>query len=213
MTDVDDRLIGAASPAAKRVELHTHLENDGVMKMIHVEEGFAVAAGEMIDMERGGKHVMLMGLNGSLEQGAMVAVTLTFEKAGDIEVMVPVDLERKPEHGIVGAKAKDAGLELTIDSAGTGGWHIGDPPDARAIVAARLKGYDISGQISRRFTEADFETSDLIVAMDETNRQDIEAQRPSGVDDTCGADVFVLVLEMVQQKCRTLISRASSIQS
>lgn len=99
MTDVDDVLVGAASPAAKRVELHTHHENDGVMKMVHVEEGFPVAAGDMIEMKRGGKHVMLMGLNGTLEQGAMVAVTLTFEKAGDIEVMVPVDLERKPDHG------------------------------------------------------------------------------------------------------------------
>ena len=96
MSDADDRLIDAASPAAKRVELHTHLENDGIMKMIHVEEGFTVAAGEMIEMQRGGKHVMMMGLNGALVQGAMVPVTLTFEKAGDMEVLVPVDLERKP---------------------------------------------------------------------------------------------------------------------
>lgn len=99
MTDADDRLIGVASPAAKRVELHTHLENDGVMRMVHVEEGFPVAAGEMIEMQRGGNHVMFMGLNGGFEQGEMVPVTLTFEKAGDMEVMVPVDLERKPEHG------------------------------------------------------------------------------------------------------------------
>lgn len=99
MSDEDDRLIGVASPAAKRVELHTHLENDGVMRMIHVEEGFSVAAGEMIEMQRGGKHVMMMGLNGSFAQGAMVPVTLTFEKAGDMEVMVPIDLERKPKEG------------------------------------------------------------------------------------------------------------------
>ncbi|TDT75096.1 hypothetical protein BDE40_1822 [Litoreibacter halocynthiae] len=113
MSDSDDRLIGAASPAAKRVELHTHLESDGIMKMVHVEEGFPVAAGEMIEMERGGKHVMMMGLNGSLEQGAMVSVTLTFEKAGDMEVMVPVDLERKPMkgHGMMkhGKKGNGAG--------------------------------------------------------------------------------------------------------
>lgn len=98
-SDTDDRLIGVASPAAKRVELHTHLENDGIMKMVHVEEGFPVAAGEMIEMQRGGKHVMLMGLNDTLEQGAMVPVTLIFEKAGEVEVMVPVDLERMPEGG------------------------------------------------------------------------------------------------------------------
>ncbi|MBC7180020.1 MAG: copper chaperone PCu(A)C, partial [Roseovarius sp.] len=44
--DADDRLIGAASPAAQKVELHTHIEEGGVMKMVHVEEGFAIAAGE-----------------------------------------------------------------------------------------------------------------------------------------------------------------------
>ena len=82
--------------------------------------------------------------------------------------------------GIVRAKAQGAGLELEIDSAGTGGWHIGQPPDARAIVAARLKGYNIEGQISRRIGANDFEAFDLIIAMDETNRQDIEALRPSG---------------------------------
>lgn len=97
VTDTDDRLVSAASPAAKRVELHTHEESNGIMKMMHVEEGFAVAAGEMIEMQRGGNHVMFMGLNGAFEQGAMVPVTLTFEKAGEIEVMVPVDLERKPK--------------------------------------------------------------------------------------------------------------------
>lgn len=99
MSGTDDRLIGASSPAAKRVELHTHVENDGIMKMVHVEEGFPVEAGGMIMMQRGGQHVMMMGLNGSLEQDAMVPVTLTFEKAGQVEIMVPVDLERKPEHG------------------------------------------------------------------------------------------------------------------
>lgn len=110
MSGHDDRLIGAASPAAKRVELHTHKETDGVMQMLHVEEGFPVAAGEMIEMKRGGRHVMLMGLNGSLEQGAMVSVTLTFEKAGEMNIMVPVDLERKPAEGH-GMKHGDHGAE------------------------------------------------------------------------------------------------------
>lgn len=82
--------------------------------------------------------------------------------------------------GIVKAKAKTAGLELTVDSAGTGVWHIGEPPDARAIVAARLKGYNIEDQIARHISAADYEGFDLIVAMDETNRQDIELLRPIG---------------------------------
>lgn len=93
----DDRLIGAASPAAKRVELHTHVEEDGVMRMIHVEEGFALPADGMIMMQRGGQHVMFMGLTEPFEQGKMVPVTLIFETAGEIEIEVPVDLTRKAE--------------------------------------------------------------------------------------------------------------------
>jgi copper(I)-binding protein len=94
-----DRLIAASSDAAARTELHTHLEGEnGVMRMVHVEEGFELPADGMIAMQRGGKHVMLMGLNAPMEQGATVTVTLTFEKAGDVVVEVPVDLERQ-DHG------------------------------------------------------------------------------------------------------------------
>lgn len=96
-----DRLIAASSDAAARTELHTHLEGEnGVMRMVHVEEGFELPADGMIAMQRGGKHVMLMGLNAPMEQGATVTVTLTFEKAGDVVVEVPVDLERQDHGGI-----------------------------------------------------------------------------------------------------------------
>lgn len=96
----DDRLIGAASPAAKVVQLHTHKEDsNGVMKMMHVEDGFALPASGMIEMQRGGHHVMFMGINEPFEQGKMIPLTLTFETAGDIEIEVPVDLERQPMHG------------------------------------------------------------------------------------------------------------------
>ncbi|SMX32015.1 copper chaperone PCu(A)C [Actibacterium lipolyticum] len=100
MTGEDDRLIGVSSDVAQRVELHTHLSNNqGVMQMIHVEEGFPIAAGETHALERGGDHVMFLGLNRSLAHGDMVQVTLTFEKAGDVVVDIPVDLERMPVHG------------------------------------------------------------------------------------------------------------------
>jgi len=99
--DSDDRLIDAASPVAERVELHTHKQNDqGVMRMIHVEEGFPLAAGETLPLARGGNHVMFMGITDPFEQGDMIPLTLTFEKAGDIEIEVPVDLKRKPKHGM-----------------------------------------------------------------------------------------------------------------
>lgn len=97
----DDRLIGASSDIAVRVELHTHKDmGEGVMRMMEVEEGFAVPAGGTHMLQRGGDHVMFMGLNGPMEQGATVAVTLTFEKAGEMVVEIPVDLERKPMHGM-----------------------------------------------------------------------------------------------------------------
>ena len=97
--DAGDRLIGASSPAAKMVQLHTHREEDGVMRMIHVEEGFALPADGEIVMARGGKHVMLMGLTAPLEQDEMIPLTLVFEKSGEVEVEVPVDLKRKADHG------------------------------------------------------------------------------------------------------------------
>lgn len=99
----DDQLIDARSDVAKRVELHTHKDmGDGIMKMMHVEEGFAIPAGAEHALMRGGDHVMFMGLNGPMEQGDMVTVTLVFEKAGEIAVEIPVDLERKQGHGMAG---------------------------------------------------------------------------------------------------------------
>ena len=98
--DEDDRLIGARSDIAQRVELHTHIENaEGVMRMVEVEDGFPIPAGEAHALKRGGDHVMFMGLNGPMVQDDKVTVTLTFEKAGDITVDIPVDLERKHSHG------------------------------------------------------------------------------------------------------------------
>jgi len=96
----DDRLIAAYSDIAERVELHTHIEDaNGVMQMREVEGGFPVAAGGMHALARGGDHVMFLGLNKALEQGDMITLTLTFEKAGDVVIEVPVDLKRKPMHG------------------------------------------------------------------------------------------------------------------
>lgn len=93
-TATDDRLIAAATDAARRVELHTHIEEDGVMRMTEVEGGIPVPAGAQTRLMRGGLHVMMMGLTRSLEQGDTIDLTLTFEGAGDIELSVPVDNER-----------------------------------------------------------------------------------------------------------------------
>lgn len=96
----DDQLIGVSSPAAKLVQLHTHEQNsEGVMKMRHVEDGFALPDNGMIMMQRGGDHVMFMGLTQPFEQGDMIPLTLIFEEAGEIAVEIPVDLDRKADAG------------------------------------------------------------------------------------------------------------------
>ncbi|MBE1284136.1 MAG: copper chaperone PCu(A)C [Rhodobacteraceae bacterium] len=100
MSGEDDVLINASSDIAKRVELHTHIDDgNGVMQMRHDEDGFPIPAGGTHMLKRGGDHVMFMGLNESLEQGGTVTVTLTFEKAGDVVIEIPVDLERQDGHG------------------------------------------------------------------------------------------------------------------
>ncbi|MEL6621116.1 MAG: copper chaperone PCu(A)C, partial [Pseudomonadota bacterium] len=69
---------------------------DGIMKMQEIEGGIALPAGGTHHMMRGGDHVMLMGLTGPLEQGAEINVTLIFEQAGEVDVTIPIDNERKP---------------------------------------------------------------------------------------------------------------------
>jgi len=66
----------------------------------------------------------------------------------------------------------DAGLahEIEVDSAGTGGWHVGKAPDARATAAAARRGIAMRG-LARQVAPADFERFDLIVAMDDDNRR------------------------------------------
>ncbi|RBO55091.1 copper-binding protein [Rhodovulum sp. BSW8] len=101
----DDRLIAAASDAADRVELHTHVSDaNGVMQMIEVKEGFPVPAHGRHELRRGGDHVMLLGLTRSLTEGDSVHLTLTFEKAGTVEVEAPVEVVRQPMGGQMGAR-------------------------------------------------------------------------------------------------------------
>ncbi len=76
----------------------------------------------------------------------------------------------------------EAGLDarVTVDSAGLGGWHVGDPPDGRAIEYARRRGYDLSAQRARRFSRADFDDFALIVGMDRGHVAQLRARRPGG---------------------------------
>ncbi|MGV8951314.1 MAG: copper chaperone PCu(A)C [Cypionkella sp.] len=104
--DVDDRLLDVKSDVAEKVELHTHIATaDGVMQMRHVPEGFPITALQGLSLERGGAHIMLMGLKSALKDGDVIPVTLIFEHAGEVQVEVPVDNARKP--GAMGAMKMD----------------------------------------------------------------------------------------------------------
>ena len=84
-----DRLIGASSPVAERVELHSHKMQDEVMRMRRVE-AVPVPAGQTAELKPGGDHVMLIGLAGPPEQGGSFPLTLIFQKAGKVTVPVAV---------------------------------------------------------------------------------------------------------------------------
>lgn len=83
-------------------------------------------------------------------------------------------------HGVFRQKVAQAGLTVTVDSAGTGDWHRGDPPDNRAIKTAAGRGYDLSNLRARQITSEDFTRFDQIYAMDRRNLRDIEALRSKG---------------------------------
>lgn len=87
---VPDRLIAAASPAADRLALHRHAMEGAVMKMRPLEGGLPLPAGEEVALAPGGLHIMMMGLAGPLEEGARHPLTLTFERAGTLELDVLV---------------------------------------------------------------------------------------------------------------------------
>lgn len=83
--------------------------------------------------------------------------------------------------GVFAKVATDAGRAdaFEIDSAGTGGWHQGDPPDPRSVATARSHGIDISRQKARRVASRDFDRFDLILAMDRDNLRDLKRLRPA----------------------------------
>lgn len=85
-----DTLIAAAGTIADRVELHTHVMENGVMRMGVVDGGVTLPAGATVTLAPGGLHVMLLGLRQPLVQGARFPLTLTFAQAGTVAVDVEV---------------------------------------------------------------------------------------------------------------------------
>jgi protein-tyrosine phosphatase len=134
--------------------------------------------------------------------------------------------------GVMRGLLREQGLEdaVEVDSAGTGDWHVGDPPDARATAAARARGVVLSGA-ARQVARTDFTDYDLILAADRRNLRDLEAVVPPGVQPRIhllrefdpasagapdldvpdpyygGDDGFEHVLDLVEAACRGLLDR------
>jgi protein-tyrosine phosphatase len=119
---------------------------------------------------------------------------------------------------VMRALLDERGIDIDVDSAGTGAWHAGSAPDRRATAAAAARGYRLSGR-ARQVRRADFDDFDVIVAMDADNLRDLAelAPRaavsklrllPSGeVPDPYygGPDGFDLVLDIVVDGCSRLL--------
>ncbi len=93
--------------------------------------------------------------------------------------------------GVMRRLIADAGLSgIEVESAGTGGWHAGEPPDERATLAARRRGVTLEGA-ARQVKAADFRKFDLLIAMDRANLRELIAQAP----DEDGAEKVRLLRE------------------
>jgi protein-tyrosine phosphatase len=133
--------------------------------------------------------------------------------------------------GVMRTLVREAGLEqrIELDSAGTGGWHVGESPDARATEAARRRGIALEGA-ARKVGPRDFEEFDLILAMDANNLRDLQRIAPDERarekvrllrewDPTAGEDLdvpdpyyggpggFDRVLDLVQAACAALLEQ------
>jgi protein-tyrosine phosphatase len=158
-------------------------------------------------------------------------------RAGDLRALSPRGIMRvqfvclgnicrsPTAHAVLRAKVQ--GLGWRVESAGTGAWHLGHPPDPRAVAEAEARGYPMADLRAEQFTAADFERFDLILAMDRSNLRDILALRPRGggaevalfLEYTLGQrqDVpdpyynggFAEVFDMIERGADALISSSS----
>jgi protein-tyrosine phosphatase len=130
------------------------------------------------------------------------------------------------DQGVFEGVLRREGLEgeVSVDSAGTGAWHVGSPPDERALSAASLRGVDISSQRARRIDSEDCENFDYVLTMDEENYRavaslcrgsavvrpflDFATDSPeTAVPDPYygGPDGFVRVLDLVEEASEGLL--------
>jgi copper(I)-binding protein len=86
----DDRLVSVSSPRAGRVEIHESKMENGMMMMTELRQGMPLPAGQTVELQPGGNHIMLLGVAEPMVAGQTVPLTLTFEKAAPVEVQAPV---------------------------------------------------------------------------------------------------------------------------
>ncbi|GGA64351.1 copper chaperone PCu(A)C [Pelagibacterium lentulum] len=84
--DIADRLVSISSPLSERVEIHESAVSNGVASMRPVQNGVVIGAGETIEFQPGGMHIMFMKPSHPLKEGERFAAKLTFERAGTVEV-------------------------------------------------------------------------------------------------------------------------------
>ena len=130
--------------------------------------------------------------------------------------------------GVLRHMAEAQGVDLEVDSAGTGGYHVGDPPDPRPVEAAQRRGYDLSVLRARQVNARDFGYYDLILAMDYSNLENLRRICPAGSEDKldmflgfaenfdeaevpdpyygAGGSGFERVLDMCEDGCRGLLA-------
>ena len=87
--NVAERLLSAAAEVSEVVELHTHIRDGEMMRMVEVEN-IEIPPGETVSLEPGGLHIMFIGLHAPLVAGTEFPLTLEFEQAGSLEVQVMV---------------------------------------------------------------------------------------------------------------------------
>lgn len=122
---------------------------------------------------------------------------------------------------VLRVKARQAGLRIEFDSAGTENYHVGDPPDPRSVRHARERGYDLTALRARQVHAADFQAFDLILAADEINLRELRRRCPAEQrhrlalflgdvalpDPYYGeSDDFEKVLDLVEKQAAALVS-------
>ena len=96
-----DFLVGGSSPVAERIEVHTHVNDNGVMRMREVKGGIPLEAKGVTELKPGSYHVMFMGLKKPLKEGEKVPVTLKFKnaKSQTVELEVKTAPQSGMDHG------------------------------------------------------------------------------------------------------------------